>query len=79
MTDSLSDIFSRKDFSEPPESQALKMYVQTHFAADAEVSIRDFDIIITVSSAALAGTLRYHVRKLQQAANTTKRLVLRIR
>ena len=79
MSDSLSDILSRKDFSEPPEKLAIKQYIAEHFQVDAEVIARDFDIVITVSSAALAGVLRFHVRKLQTAAKTNKRLVIRIR
>jgi hypothetical protein len=79
MTDSLFDILSRKDFDEPSEMTAIKQYIQEHFQVAAEVALRDREIIITVPSAALAGTLRFHVRKLQAAANTNKRLVLRIR
>ena len=79
MTDSLFDILSRKDFSEPPEIVAIKQYIQDHFHAEAEVAHREFEIIITVASAPLASTLRFHVVKLQKVANTKKRLVLRIR
>ena len=79
MADSLLDILGRKDFSEPPEIAAIKSYIDEHFQASAEVLLRDYDIIITVPSAALAGALRFHVRKLQAAAQTNKRLVLRIR
>ena len=79
MADSLFDILSTKDFSEPTEKLAIKQYIAEHFKVDAEVMVRDFDIIITVPNAALAGTLRFHVRKLQDAASTKKRLVLRIR
>lgn len=79
MTESLFDIFSRKDFSEPPEIAAIKDYIAEHFHVDdVQVLPRDFDIVITVPSASLAGVLRFHVRKLQDAANTKKRLVLRI-
>jgi len=79
MADSLFDILSHKDFSEPPEMAAIKAYIQEHFKVDAEVYLRDFDIIITVPSAALAGVLRFHARKLQTAAQTKKRLIIRIR
>lgn len=79
MADSLFDILQQKDFSEPPEIAAIKGYVAGHFQADAEVTMRDFDIIVTVGSASLASVLRFHVRKIQAAANTNKRLVLRIK
>ena len=79
MADSLFDILSVKDFSEPPEIAAIKSYIDEHFQASAEVAMRPFDIVITVASAPLAGVLRFHARKMQTAANTTKRLVIRIR
>ena len=79
MTDSLFDILSRKDFSEPPELIAIKKYITEHFQVEAELMNRDFDIIITVPSAALASTLRFHVPKMQKAAQTKKRLIIRIR
>jgi len=79
MADSLFDILSHKDFSEPAEITAIKQYIAVHFKVDAEVTNHDFDIIITVPSAALASTLRFHVVKIREAANTKKRLVLRIR
>lgn len=79
MTESLFDIFSRKDFSEPPEIAAIKDYVREHFDVEIEVIPRDYDIILTVPSASLASVLRFHARKLQSAANTKKRLVIRIR
>ncbi len=79
MADSLFDILQRKDFSEPSEMTAIKDYIREHFQAEAEVINHDFDIIIVVTSAPLASVLRFHVRKLQAAAATKKRLVIRIR
>lgn len=79
MADSLFDILSNKNFDEPPEMAAIKQYVQEHFQVDIEVLLRERDIQLTVPSAALASTLRFHIRQLQQAAKTKKRLVIRIR
>ena len=79
MSESLFDILSRKDFDEPPEMAAIKQYVQQHFQVAVEVIVRERDIIVSAPSAALVGTLRFHVRKLQAAAKTNKRIVLRIR
>ena len=78
MADSLFDILSRKDFSEPEELAAIKAYIDERFHVEPQVMVREFDIIITVPSAALAGVLRFHVRKLQIAASTKKRLIIRI-
>lgn len=79
MADSLFDILSRKDFDEPPEIAAIKQYVQEHFQVAVEVIVRERDIVVTAPSAALAGTLRFHLKQIQKAAQTEKRLVLRIR
>lgn len=79
MADSLFDILSHKTFDEPPEIAAVKRYVEEHFHTAVEVIVRDRDILVTAPSAALAGTLRLHIRPLQQAAATDKRIVLRIR
>ena len=78
MADSLFDILQRKDFSEPPEIAAIKGYIQEHFHAGSEVLPREHEIIIVVTSASLASTLRFHARKLQAVAQTSKRLVFRI-
>ena len=79
MADSLLDILKQKDFDEPPEIKAIKHYVDEHFRDLVEVTVREREIYVTCASAALAGTLRFHVRQLQQAAKTDKRIVLRIR
>lgn len=79
MTESLFDILSRKDFDEPSEMVAIKQYVQEHFHVAVEVIVREHDIVVSAPSAALVGTLRFHVRKLQAAAKTKKRIILRIR
>lgn len=79
MADSLFDILKGKEFDEPPEMRAIKRYVAEHFQRDIEVSFRGRDIIVTVPSAALANMLRYHVRDMQQAAQTDRKVILRIR
>lgn len=78
MADSLFDILSQKDFTEPPELVAIKKYVREHFKVDVELVLRDREIIMNVPSASLATTLRFHMRKMREAANTDKRIVLRI-
>jgi hypothetical protein len=79
MADSLFDILARKDYDEPPEIAAIKKYISDMFDESVEVICRERDITITATSAALASTLRYHVRHLQKAADTKKRIIFRIR
>lgn len=79
MADSLFSILSHRNFDQPPEATAIKDYVQAHFHETIEVIIRERDILLTASDAALAGALRMHLYQLQKAAATHKRIVLRIR
>lgn len=78
MADSVFDILSQKAFDEPPEIAAIKQYVRQHFQEVVEVTVRDRDILVSAPSAALAGTLRMHIPRIQRAAQTTKRIALRI-
>jgi hypothetical protein len=79
MTDSLFDILSQKDFSEPAEIAAIKRYVKENFQAAVEVKSYERDIIVTTPSAALTNTLRFHLKQLKQVAQTDKRIALRTR
>lgn len=77
--DSLSDILGLKDFDEPLEIRRIKAYVLAEFEESVEVIVRQRDIIITGSSAALINTLRLRSPKLKKLCETDKRLVFRIR
>jgi hypothetical protein len=76
--DSLNNILIHKDFDVPPEIAAIKAYVQRHFQSDVGVKLGPNAIVISTKSAALAGSLRMHLRQIQAAAETDKRLILRI-
>ena len=76
--DSLNSILSRKDFDEPPEVQAIKKYVQDEFKSDVSVMVRERDIVVGVSSAALANSLRLHSPDIKRRCQLTKRLTFRI-
>ena len=76
--DSLHSILSNKDFDEPPEMAAIKKYVQEEFRTKVSVLVRDKDIVITVPSAALAGTLRLRGPEIKRRCQLTKRLSFRI-
>jgi hypothetical protein len=78
MTDSLGDLLLNKSFDEPPEIQIIKEFVKEKYNVEPIVSVRQRDILIEVSSAALAGTLRMQLHKLQALCQTEKRLVIRI-
>lgn len=76
--DSLNSILSHKDFDEPPEIQAIKKYVQDEFKTDVSVMVRERDIVIGVSSAALANTLRLRSQDIKRRCQLDKKLTFRI-
>ena len=79
MSNSLADLLANRDFDEPAEMRAIKKFVQDIFQVDVEVLVRERDIVITSTSAALANSLRLKVTELRKAANTEKRVIFRIR
>lgn len=79
MSNSLADLLSNKDFDEPAEMKAIKLFVQQNYKVDVEIQMREKEIIVTTPSAALANTLRLKLPELRKAAATSKRIVLRIR
>ena len=78
MSNSLASILGNREFHEPPEIQTIKSFVRKEFSSDCSVQINDRNIIIQVSSAALAGSLRMHLHNLQKMCETKKRLIIRI-
>lgn len=76
--DSLHSILSGKDFDEPPEISSIKKYVHDEFKLDVGVQVRERDIVVSVPSAALAGTLRLRGPEIKRRCQLDKRLTFRI-
>jgi hypothetical protein len=78
--DSLQNLLGKYSPREPEEVLIIKHYIKKQFdAVPSSVAFQgDKAIVITVRSAALANTLRFHTSKLQEACNTDKRLLFRI-
>lgn len=76
--DNLADILRRKDFDEPPEVRAIKEYVRRYYDTEVMVTVQAHAIVVAARSAALIGSLRLNLPKLQAAAATDKRIMLRI-
>ncbi|HYH75337.1 MAG TPA: hypothetical protein VD735_05250 [Candidatus Saccharimonadales bacterium] len=75
--DSLQDLLGKYSPKEPPEILAIKKYIQEHFNAPSSIGMQgETAIVITVHSASLANTLRYHVPKLRAVCNGTKKRFL---
>ena len=79
MSNSLADLLADRNFDEPSEMLAIKKFVQDMYQEDVEVLVRERDITVTTPSAPLANTLRLKVGELRTAANTSKRIIFRIR
>ena len=63
---------------EPPEIRAIKDYVRRYYDADVKVTLQPHAIVVAARSAALIGSLRMNLPKLQAAAATEKRIMLRV-
>ncbi len=76
--DSLFKILANRDYDEPPEIQVIKEYVRKKYESNAEVAIRDKDIVIGVRSAALASRLRFDIQSIKKLIDSEKNIILRI-
>lgn len=76
--DGLGDILRYKNFDEPMEVRAIKEYVRRYYEAEVRVTMQQHAIVVQGRSAALIGSLRMNLPKLQEAAGTDKRILLRI-
>ena len=76
--ESLQDLLGGYSPKEPTEVLAIKQYIQKTFNVPSSVGLKGESIVITVPSAALANTLRFHTAKLKNAAQTDKKIVFRI-
>ena len=76
--DDLRNILQRRDFDEPPEVRAIKEYVRRYYDTEVRVTMQQHAIVVSARSAALIGSIRLNLPKLQAAANTDKRILLRI-
>jgi len=77
--DGLGDILGRKDFDQPPEVRAIKDYVRRYYNdAEVNVKVQPHALVVSARSAALIGSLRMHLPKIQEAAQTDKRILLRV-
>lgn len=76
--ESIGNMLGRYAPKEPDEIALAKQYITDKFKSSAIVAVKGETLIITVTSAALANTLRLRTLQLQKECKTTKRLVFRI-
>ena len=63
---------------EPPEVRAIKDYVRRYYEGEVKVTMQPHAVVVAARSAALIGSLRLNLPKLQEAAKTDKRILLRV-
>lgn len=76
--DGINKLLKNKHFNEPDEFARLKEYIKHNYQVEAKMSLKDNQIIIGLSSAALATKLRYDQDGLQAAAKTERPIIIRI-
>ena len=76
--DGLGDLLRKRDMDEPAEVRAIKDYVRRYYNTDVKVTVQPHAIVVAARSAALIGSLRLNLPKLQETAHTDKRILLRI-
>lgn len=74
MSDSLGDILNKKKYRQPDEITYIKNFVEQKFNEVPSVRITEKNILITVSSAPLAGALRFHLYEIERDLKLKKRL-----
>jgi hypothetical protein len=74
----LKDLLGRYTPQEPAEITSIKQYIRDVFDSTSSVGLQGETIVVTVPSASLANTLRFHAQKMRTAAKTEKKLVFRI-
>lgn len=78
MSDVIGDLLPKGRYEEPPEVRLIKDYVLSKYKITPKVTVQPNQIIISVPSAALAGTLRFQTAQIQEECNLTQRLLIRI-
>ena len=75
--ESLQDILGKKDFTPPDEIVLIKEFIQRRYKSSSRVRVERDVLIVQVPSSALAATLHLEQRRLIEACNLKKRLVIR--
>jgi hypothetical protein len=78
MGDSISDILGARGLSEPPEIKIIKDFVHNEVGLTPDVRVTSTSFIVSVSSAAAAGTLRFKLFQLQRQLGNQRKIILKI-
>lgn len=75
--DSLQEILGKRDFTPPDEIASVKEYIQRRYKSTSRVRVERGVIIVRVPSGGLAATIQLEQRRLIEACNLKKKLVIR--
>jgi hypothetical protein len=76
--DNIYDLLKNRIPGAPPEIAIIKKYLIDTYDESATILVNDKEIIIKVSSAALANTLRLRARDIQKICHISKKLRFKI-
>ncbi len=76
MPDALGDILSNRKQAEPPEFTEIRQFILNRFNAPCKLQVQNGQIVISVASSALAGSLQFELHSLEE--KTGKKLRIRI-
>ena len=76
--DSIKDILTKKDLSEPTELVALREYCQKLFDFTPKISLKNNSIWLTVPNGILATELRMRSPEINRRCQLSQKLVIRI-
>ncbi|HUD07108.1 MAG TPA: hypothetical protein VMR34_04425 [Candidatus Saccharimonadales bacterium] len=76
--DDIKTILANKKIIEPDEIKIIKDFIYKHFDSPSNILVQPRQIIIIVSSAGLAGSLRFMLTDLKKVCKTDKRFLIRI-
>ena len=76
--DSIKDILTKKDLSEPTELVALREYCQKLLNFTPKISLKNNSIWLTVPNGILATELRMRSPEINRRCQLTQKLIIRI-
>jgi hypothetical protein len=78
MGSQLGDILQNRNYSEPPEIATIKEFVLKEVGITPTVKVTKETFIVTLPSAAAAGTLRFRLFQLQRQLGHSRKIILKI-
>ena len=78
MTDSLSDLLGKTNYSAPPEIEQIKDFVQSVIGERPTVKMTTANYIVSVPSAGAAASLQFKIYRLQQDIGPQRRIIIKI-